>query len=1055
MSYSAKCQQVVTGKVLSSADRIPLPGATVSSQRSGLSAKTGGEGSFEIRCFPGNDTLVVSHVGFTKTTFVIPSEVSGPLTILMDRTSSALEEVVINTGYYRVPKERATGSFVHIDSALYNRAIGVNVLDRLEGVANGLQFNRNRNYGELSRSPALRLRGVSTIESDAAPLIVVDDFPYEGDINSINPNDVESITLLRDAAAASIWGARAGNGVIVITTKRGQYDQRHTVSVTANSTISEKPNLFYGKDRLPAPVVMQIEEEMFKRGMYAEQDQTALPYYVELMIGLREGTVSPAEYEREKGRLQTIDIREEATRHLYRPSLHQQYAMNFRGGGDRHRYYLSGGYDNWLGSVIGNESRRLNLNMNNTVRLMRGLELDLGLWYATTRDQQNGLSLANLHSSGIGAPSTYTALRNSEGNAMPIVRNYRYAYAARATENGLVDWMFRPLDEVALADQRSTASNLRFDGALRYRFLRHFSANFNYRIMRQENQGRNYFAPESYYVRDLVNRFTQEDGTLVIPHNGILHLPSEHVLSSQSGRLQVNYDQSFDNHRVVALAGGEVREQVLRTLPESRVYNYDDDLLTGATIFDYTRFYPVRPTGVARILSAGGNSSQSLDRFVSYFSNVSYTYKSRYTLTNSLRWDASNLFGVKTNQKGVPLWSAGIGWELSKEPFYKTGLIPYARVRLTYGSSGNVNTSVSVFPTARYGINTVTSLTEAFIRSIGNPSLRWEKVKTVNAGIDFATKGNRFSGTLEVYEKRASDLLGYDYLDPTTGLSGNLQQMTNYADMRTRGLDVQLTSRNIDRRFKWYTTVLFSTVKNEILNYRTSDVSTIIPYLSNSAAPPVVGRSRDVVYALPWHGLDPQTGAVIAYVDGQPSTDYGNYINGYLPEELLVAGVDVPTYHGSMRNLFAFGNLELSALISWKGGHVFRRESMVPGGEYQGYDLHHTDYLDRWKQPGDEMKTHVPAATDSYSVQADIAYSRSQVLITKGDHIRLDEMGMTYALRGQAVNFLPATSSIRLTFYARNLGILWRANKLGIDPEYPLSSYPALRSYALGIQVDF
>src|SRR5690606_14503812 len=211
-----------------------------------------------------------------------------------------------------------------------------------------------------------------------------------------------------------------------------------------------------------------------------------------------------------------------------------------------------------------------------------------------------------------------------------------------------------------------------------------------------------------------------------------------------SGRTQLNYSRDFGVHRVVALAGGEIRQSVGQTSPGFRIYNYDRDLLTGTANFNYTQSYPTRPTGSARISAPSVSMGHVTDRFLSYFSNAAYTYHDRYTLSGSLRWDASNLFGVKTNQKGVPLWSIGGSWEASKEAFYGvSGWFPYLRLRATYGSAGNVNKQVSVFPTVSYSSDSNTGLATARVRNVGNPSLRWEQVKTVNVAVDFALFNRR------------------------------------------------------------------------------------------------------------------------------------------------------------------------------------------------------------------------------------------------------------------------------------------------------------------------
>lgn len=218
----------------------PLVGASVRCLSNNRLAATGTDGGFTLPIPRAADTLLVSFVGYVNQYLPVKAGETGPLRITLKTDPNALEEVVVSTGYYQIPRERATGAFAHVDNSLINRSVSTNILQRLEGVVNGVQFVEP----QASDASGIRIRGLSTIHGDTRPLIVVDNFPYEGDINTINPNDVESITVLRDASAASIWGARAGNGVIVINTKQGAYSQSTQVSVNSNVTVGDKPDCF-------------------------------------------------------------------------------------------------------------------------------------------------------------------------------------------------------------------------------------------------------------------------------------------------------------------------------------------------------------------------------------------------------------------------------------------------------------------------------------------------------------------------------------------------------------------------------------------------------------------------------------------------------------------------------------------------------------------------------------------------------------------------------------------------------------------------------------------
>ncbi|SEL57442.1 SusC/RagA family TonB-linked outer membrane protein [Parapedobacter koreensis] len=1043
------------GGRVSSQSGQPLAGATLRLLNSVHMAQSGNDGRFSLPMPATSDTLLVRFVGYAEQRLPVGPSTTGPLAIVLLPDDNTLEEVEINTGFYRVPPERVTGSFTHIDGKTLNRAVGGSILQRLEGIASGVQFTEANG----TSASDIRIRGLATIQSDGTPLIVVDNFPYEGDINTINPNDVESITVLKDAAAASIWGARAGNGVIVITTKRGGYGQQARISLNSNVSVGEKPNLFYSQNRLPSNVVLQLEKDKYEHGGYylESAQQRPFPQYVELLIARDSGWISEADFLLKESSFRNTEVRDEALKYLYQPSVYQQYALGVQGGGQTNVYYLSAGYDKNRSHVIGDGNNRLNLSLQNTFRPLKGMELTAGVWYTQQRAENNGLALGDLaaRETQLGL-SPYTRLKDNAGNNLPIVKDYRLAYVIRADIDGLLDWQYRPLDEVALADNRSGSNEMRLNGGLRYSFLQHFDVNVSYQYVRARSEGSSLYHEDSYYVRDMVNRFTQGNGSYIIPHAAIFSMGNPAEAVSHSGRAQLNFVRSIGDHAISALGGGEIREYVQHIFPGYTMYDYDPSLLTGTAYYDYVENYTVRPTGRARIPQPSSTRRRFTDRYLSYFGNASYTYRDRYVLSGSARWDGSNLFGVKTNQKGTPLWSLGASWEAGKEPFYRIDWLPYLRMRATYGSSGNVNKQVSVFPTIRhFGSDANSGLNWANVISAGNPSLRWEQVNTLNLAVDFATKGRRISGTIDYYAKDAKDLIGEDYLPPSTGIitggTASATNLINYANLRTQGLDVQLASHNIRGAFQWTSTLLLNYVRNRVTGYHTAETSQVYHY-TNSPSVPVPGRSRDAVYAFPWNGLEHDTGMPLIYVDGVKSDDYGTY---YSVGNLMAAGVSVPPFYGSLRNDVSWKGLSVSVLLAWKTGYVFRRKSSVPGAAYISSLNYHMDYLKRWQQPGDEQWTSVPVhhapPVDSYMASV---YELSETLITNADHIRLQDINVGFTLPQKYMDRLPLRH-IRLYAYARNLGILWRANKNGIDPDYPNADFAAPRTFAIGVQMDF
>lgn len=1046
-------QQILKGTIVSASEHLPLSGASVWFKDAKTRSVSDINGAFSITATKAQDTLFISYIGFKTWSLKIDRDTPLPLTVKLEPLAESLQAVTVSTGFYTLPLERTTGSFSKVNQDQLNRSVTTGVLERLEGLVSGLQFVK----GGSSQASDIRVRGLATINSDRSPLIVLDNFPYEGDINTINPNDVESITVLKDAAAASIWGARAGNGVIVITTRQGRYNQKSKISFNSSVTVGQKPDLHYDQRRLPSETVMQIEKSLFEtQGVSSGDPLSPVPEYVELLIRQRDGSITGEEFSRQEDILKRADVFSGAEKSLYQQSISQQYNLQVNGGGGTYRYYGSAGYDRLRSNVRGDDNSRLNINLQNTWNVLKSLEITGGIWYTNQHTSTNGLEIADLSAGNNIGISPYMRLQDEAGNALSIIKDYRLAYVLNAEPTGLLDWRYRPLDEIKFSDNKGRSEELRLNSGLNHTLLKGLNIGLNYQYIHANARSESYYSPESYYVRNLVNKFTQADNSRIIPYSGIFNAGPSSETTTHSGRVQLNYNYTISSdHTIAALLGSDIRGQVIKTAPGYTLYDYKDDLLTGTTLFDYTKRYPVRPSGTARIPAPPSQRNKFTDRYLSYFGNASYTYLSRYTLSASARWDGSNLFGVKANQKGTPLWSAGTSWELSKEKFFNVNWIQYLRLRITYGSSGNVNKLVSAYPTVTYVTDDVTNLLSGVVKSAGNPSLRWEQVNTTNAGVDFSLFGRRIEGSVDYYVKNGKDLIGEDFLAPSTGIitggTASATNLTNYADMRTRGLDLKLSTFNIRGKVNWQSTIMFSYTANKITNFKTNPTNAIYNY-TNAPAAPVIGRSRDVVYAIPWQGLDHDSGMPLVFINNQKSTDYAGYYNSLSLSDLLDEGVSVPPYYGSILNNFGYKGFNLSAMIGWKAGYVFRRSSMLPTGEI--YGNYHMDYFNRWKKPGDEVYTDVPARMqaggDTYS---GTIYQMSQALVTKGDHIRLQDVNLSYLISRDKFRHLPV-EKLRVYAYARNLAILWRANKHKIDPDYNNAYYPAPRTFALGIQID-
>lgn len=1039
---------IVKGTVLDEHNR-PLPAAIISRTADGKPiARSNENGIFQVS-IQAADSLRFSYVGYGTMVVAISKDSTQPIVVRMSRLENVMEEVLINTGYYAIPKERATGAFSHINNELLNRTNGTNILDRLEGVAGSMLFDRSNLEGEnVNGRPEIRVRGLNTIDSDSSPLIVLDNFPYDGDIGTINPNDIESVTVLKDAAAASIWGAKAGNGVIVINTKQGAYHKPTAISFLTNHSFGNKPDLFYSQKYLPAPTVMTIQKELFERGTYLERNQTRIPAYVELLIGKRDGKLTEQEFVEQEALFARTDLREQWQRYLYRTQYTAQYSLGISGGTGKHRYSFNAGYDNNQANLVGNHDRRINLSFQNAFKIGDNLELNGGIWYTSKYAATNGVGYSTSLNTDI-----YLPLKDETGNLGYLTKSYRLRYQQEASSIGLVDWLYRPIQEVQLTDNQNHEMEWRINTGINYKFPFGVQVQAFYQYTQGTGKEHTYHDKDSYFARNLVNRFTQSNGARIIPYGGIMEYEQPREHQTHSGRLQVNFNQTMAGlHEISALAGTEIRQTVFQTIPGLTLYNFNPETWSADFMMDFKTLYPTRPTGNSRVPSRTLSPGKNNGRNLSYYANAGYSYDNRYVWSGSLRWDGSNLLGVKSNQRGTMLWSTGVSWNIGNELFFKNELVNQLRIRVTYGSAGNIDKSQSHYPTIAYTVDPITGLPAANMNHPGNPALKWEQVNTFNMGIDAGIWGDRITLALDLYRKKAKDLLGNRILDPATGVTGTFKM--NYAGMETNGVDLQLSSKNIRGLFNWNTDILLNYTTNKITNFKNVPITNITEYINNP--PPIEGKSFDNIYAYRWNGLSSATGYPIVYIDGKETTDYIAYVNQLTFDDLVEGGTTVPKLFGSLRNTWEWKGWQLSALLSFKSGFVFRRSSMGSGQEYASTPYYHMDYFKRWTQPGDERFTDVPAWAETTSPSTGwTLYRDSEALITNGASIRLQDIQASYSLPLKRGNNTTRKIDLKVFLGVKNMGIIWRANKQGIDPDYPMASYPPPRVFNAGLNVNF
>ena len=1099
----------LSGQVLNEAG-YPMLGAIVRVGGTKKVTSTDVEGRFFLKDVDPQGTLIISYVGYRTDTITIAGKTK--FIVKMDPQLNQIQEVrIVSTGYQDLPKERATGSFESISKVQLQHSTDPNLIRRLEGITTSMDFRNdlrpvNSSNLNAQRSPLVNLtiRGKNTLnENENADLngnfsgqvlVVIDGIAIPYSIDKVNPNDVESVTILKDAAAASIWGSRAANGVIVIKTKKGGYNSKLRVSLSSNLNVTEKIDLFYNK-------TMQIGDFVEAQKLQFLNANKPLPA-VSISSLYGQETVSPVaeildawkfkgltteqEAMAQLEALKNNDIRRDYTKYFLRNAFTQSHALSIDGGSEKFNYRVSGGYDKSLNNTRNSGLDRIVLTYNASARPVKNLELQGNISYNV---QNNKEQAEENRITGI-ANSTffpYSRLMDEQGNPAELTKTYRPGFIdlfeSTYTGGQFLSWRYKPLEDINEGYSTLKSQNLNLNFSSTYQILKGLSLQATYNYNTGRNEDNSLYRQNSFYMRNLINYFTTslastdpKTGNPVTPYVRQLPLGGQYTTgltksSNQTLRGQLNLNKSWnEKHEISAIAGLDLAQNysILKT---DGYYGYNESTLRSDNKLDYKTMIPI--IFAEDFSGYNGEYISNLSRgfldnkvrTLSWYANAAYTFNRKYTLSASVRKDLSSEFGRGTNQKGTPYYSVGGSWNIAAEPFYHSELFPVLTFRSTFGYNGNVNPSILARPLITYsdvnGDNELPYAYTGFGTGISNNKLRPEKTGIWNIGMDFGLKGNRLSGSLQYYNKKTTDLLANGELDPSTGYT-NITY--NTGNLMGHGIDLNLNSLNVQSGlFKWNTNVLFSYNKVKVTKLYAATTSLAGNVVSNSSGSYNEGYDLSRMFGYRWAGLDPETGDPRGYLNGEivsiadnaaGNAAYQGIQNASL-SEVRYFGSAVPVYYGAVRNTFSYGNFSVSANLMYKLGYYFRR----PSSQILNYSqlnsnipsIQGIEYQNRWQKPGDELHTNVPSAIyTSSNLNRDNFYKYAEINVLKGDHIRLQELNFSYTITPGKSWFI---KNPRVSANVNNLGIIWKANKEGIDPE--VFDYPNPRSYSFGFSANF
>jgi len=1021
----------IRGQVVDLETGNPLQGATVTVIGQTQRTTTAKDGSFSLQNVDGNAILAITFVGYTAKMIKASKDVGK---IQMEVAIGKLKEVgvTVNTGYQRIRPEQSTGAVAQISTKEYESRINTNFLDGLENRLPGLLINHDVPFisttpgsstGSSSRS-LFNIRGISTMSANQNPLIVIDGYPTELTIDMINPNEIKSVTILKDAAAATVYGVRASNGVIVIERKQAAAGKaRFTFRATTDITPKENYSR-YRTAHDESSIVVDYQKNLYSKsvnaGTWAQMPTSGvnrgIPVSPVVYIGAEAAAkiITPDQAAESFAALQNYDNSEDYSRLFLRSAVTNTYNLNASGGNDNALYYITGSYTGNRLSQINNSNNRFSLSARSTLKLSRRLSLEL-----TTDYQEQRFNSAPVPD--ITSLSPFEHLQDVNGNPLAVSSksNINPFYNNTLISRGLQDHLYYPLIDVNEVSDKTRTVNNRITANFNYIAGGGFGLTFGGIYETSGSDIRHNASESSSEAKQYVNDYTSlnADGTLKynIPKGGFLRQEADNT-SGYTIRAQLNYNKRIGSqHSFNAILGGEVRDVINKSNLAS-YFGYSDETLLQQPV-NYAGIVDRSIQGSFSLGSPFASNFSSLfnqqyaeDRFLSGYANMVYAFKNTYSLTGSLRIDQSNLFGTNPKYKYKPLWSVGAAWNIDQESFMQDiNWVKQLKLRAAYGLNGNVAKLSLPQAIAQYALNTDTSPSSTALKllSYANSSLRWEQTKSFNIGLDYHIFKN-ITGTIDYYRKNSTDLLGNSLIDPTIGVSPSI---INQATIKNNGLEFSLHADWIAKKnLNWNTGLVLARTSSKVLdvyqkgNYNPQTLN-VLGYVKgyptgalfayrdaglNNAGYPQIKNQNGKVYQTDNSNDASQTAIMASDTSG---------VTRYM-------GSSIPTITAGLSNRVDIGNFYVYCMINYYGGFKVR----VPRPNPSGFNLRPLEGAGNyWKKLGDENTTEVMNLAAFNLPNSYYAYNYSDRYVVNGDYITLGNLTLSYSLDN--------------TFFVKKLGL--------------------------------
>lgn len=1099
-------ERTITGKIISATDGQPLPGASVYVPSKTITTQTPVKGLVEsvgigqVADFDGNFSLkipvttkqiAVSFVGF-ETQIITLSDKKNYYKISLQEEANALQEVIV-TGYQKIEKRKLTSSVAKVQAKDILQAGAASIDQLLQGqVAGMVTTTETGSPGEISK---IRIRGTASLSGSPDPLWVIDGLPLEGNevpdlsskgsidelrnysIAGINPDDIQDITILKDAAATAIYGARAANGVIVITTKKGKKGKM-SVNISANTFVTQRPdfeklNLMNSSQKVDFELYMTSQKDFSFRKNKGEVARI-------LEKNNEYDTYQNAGFSALSGQTQNAinalrSLSPDWGKKLYRTAFNQQYTASISGGSERNTYYFSLGYYDEQGTTVGTGFKRYNVSLSNSYALSERFKIN-----ATVLASQTNKNTYLTGTDSFTNPAYYS--RNVNPYFMPYDAQGGYAYDQDIL--GLDD-RYVPFN--FLEERKNTSHSLDNQSVkailgLEFSVLKNLTYVSELGLQIEKNSTEKFAEEQTYYARKYRERSRYYDSSTrgykyFVPQGGIIQNNNDDFFQ-YNWKNTLQYNAEFaQRHELDLMLGAEVRYNKSQNIG-TKAFGFDSNTLTSQQIIFRNQ------SDANSSLYRAYQKSETENAFASFYATASYTYDKKYTLFSSIRYDGSNLFGVDPKYKYLPLWAVSGSWLVSEEDFFSgSEIFPYLRLRASYGLQGNIDKNTSPFVIGYYGTTTLLpGYPQPTIRATSPPNdkLRWEKTQNYNIGFDAGFLNNRVRIAADFYRRVSSDLIGVRSLPLENGFN---YSTVNWARISNKGYEFTLNTKNINREhFKWNTTLSFSHNKSNVDQMQVRE---------NDRLPSREGLPVNAVFALKTNGLDAEGLPVFVDKQGKDASMvdffklydlYATFFPGVVSgSELKEADIRElytyigdrdPKFSGGIVNTFSYKNIELSVT-----GNFNLEQTMVRTPPYNPAQLdrglnYSTDVLNSWKP--NHTQTSMPRIVDENTLTAPNAWMAYQWLAgndatygintigsldiwaKKMSYLRLTSIRLGYSLPKDVVAHL-GLESLKINLEGRNLFVFSTDYSGFFDPETYGNPYaqPVAQSVTLGLNLSF